>query len=133
MDTTSHLDPTNPKPWPTAAADLQDAIRRRAEEIYIRNGRIPGRDVQNWVQAEKEVLAESATHAAHRTAVVVNVNGVQYTGEYLPGADGYIPGEFASGEPVPVRIAGDKMFVKRPNGRELETTIVGNTIVQKIG
>ena len=40
-------------------------------------------------------------------------------------ADGYTPGEFAPGDPIPVRLEGDKMYVKRPNGKELETTIVG--------
>jgi hypothetical protein len=32
--------------------------------------------------------------------------------------------EFGKGKVVPVRFAGNKMFVKRPNGKELETTIV---------
>jgi hypothetical protein len=125
MAITSHPNSSSPKPWPLMPADLQEAVRKRAEEIYERNGRVPGRDVQNWTQAEAEVLAESAAQPQHRTAVVVRVNGVQYTGEYTPGsADGYTPGEFTAGEPVPVRFAGGKMFVSRPNGRELETTVV---------
>lgn len=104
---------------------MQDAIRRRAEEIYIRNGRIPGRDVENWVQAEQEVLVEAAEHSSRRTAVVVAVDGVQYVGEYeREAAGGYIPGEFAAGDPVPVRFEGDHMFVQRRNGRELKTTLV---------
>jgi Protein of unknown function (DUF2934) len=104
---------------------MQEAIRRRAEEIYIRSGKIPGCDVQNWMQAEKEVRQEFATRAERRTAVVINVNGVRYTGEYTQdSAGGYTPGEFRQGQPIPVRFSGDKMFVKRPNGSELETTIV---------
>jgi hypothetical protein len=119
------------KPWPTPSAELQEAIRKRAEEIFARNGRVPGHDVQNWIQAEKEVLQEYVASQTGRTAVVVNVNGVQYTGEYTPDiADGYIPGEFGRGDPVPVHFAGDKMFLTRPNGRELETTIVGTMRVQ---
>lgn len=147
-----------PKPWPTVPGseslneDLHEAIRRRAEEIYALSGCIPGRDEQNWLQAEREIQAESEAQKAGlpkkeesqtsreppdeadvlvdaplspRAAVVVKVNGVQYIGEYSPdSAGGYTPGEFKSGEPVPVRFAGDKMFVKRPNGRELETRIV---------
>jgi hypothetical protein len=110
---------------PPAPADLHEAIRRRAEEIYYHNGRIPGRDMENWSQAEKETLAEHAAHSTRRTAVVVKVNGVQYVGEYDPASsDGYVPGELGSGAAIPVRFVGDKMFVKRPNGRELETTIV---------
>ena len=38
--------------------DRHELTRRRAEEIYIRNGRIPGRDVENWTQAEEEIRAE---------------------------------------------------------------------------
>jgi hypothetical protein len=41
-----------------------------------------------------------------------------------PSSDGYLPGEFDSGVAVPVRFEGDKMFVERPNGKVLETTIV---------
>jgi hypothetical protein len=37
---------------------MKEAIRIRAEEIYIRNGRIPGRDLDNWTQAETEILRE---------------------------------------------------------------------------
>ncbi|MGB8060433.1 MAG: DUF2934 domain-containing protein [Candidatus Sulfotelmatobacter sp.] len=105
-------------------SELHEAIRRRAEEIYIRSGRVPGRDVENWAQAEQEIQREAAG-GARRKAVVVRVNGVQYFGEYQPEAcDGYRPGEFGKGNFVPVRFAGNKMFVKRPNGKELETTIV---------
>jgi hypothetical protein len=106
------------------AADLQEAIRRRAEEIYLQSGRIPGRDVENWTQAEHEIR-EQAAKANRRAAIIVRVNGAQYVGEYCPeSADGYVPGEIGVGSSVSVRLKGDKMYVKRPNGRELETTIV---------
>jgi Protein of unknown function (DUF2934) len=118
-------DPSTPRRWPTPPATVHEAIRRRAEEIYVRNGKVPGRDMENWTQAEAEILAESAERRGRRTAIVVNVKGVQYVGEYNPdSAGGYTPGEFAEGEPIPVRLEGDKMFVRRPNGQELETTIV---------
>jgi hypothetical protein len=66
------------------------------------------------------------THlTSRRTAVVVRVGSIRYVGEYKPeDADGYSPGELAPGTPVPVRFEGDKMFVKRHNGRELQTTVV---------
>jgi hypothetical protein len=115
--------PSNP--WPTAPPSLQEAIRRRAEEIYIRNGRVPGRDAENWAQAEQEILRESAGSKTRKMAIIVRVKGTEYIGEYNPEtSDGYVPGEFGSGTAVPVRFHGDKMFVKRPNGKELETTIV---------
>jgi len=121
MKTSPLPDSSAPSP---AGSDFHEAIRRRAEEIYIRNGRTPGRDTENWAQAEQEIRRE-ATGAARRKAVVVRVNGVQYFCEYHAEAcDGYQPGEFGKGNVVPVRFAGNKMFVKRSNGKELETTIV---------
>lgn len=113
-----------PKPWPIAPGDLHELIRHRAEEIYIRGGRIPGRDVENWRQAELEIQDE-LDKRFRRTAVVVNVAGVQYVGEYsADSAQGYTTGEFAPGQPIPVRFEGEKMFVQRPNGTELETRII---------
>jgi len=114
-----------PNPWPTPSPDQHEAVRRRAEEIYIRNGRVPGRDVENWAQAEQEIARECAQAAARRTAIIVKVNGMEYVGEYdQASSEGYLPGEFSPGASVPVRFHGDKMLVKRPNGRILETTIV---------
>jgi hypothetical protein len=110
------------------SADLRELIRQRAEEIYYRSGCIPGRDLENWAQAEKEIREEIATHttrSARRMAVVIKVSGVLYVGEYAAEASaGYTPGEFDKGASIPVRFDGDKMFVKRPNGRELETIVV---------
>ena len=112
------------KTQPAPSSDLHEAIRRRAEEIYHRNGDIAGRDRENWEQAEAEILREVSA-APRRTAIVLTVDGLQYVGEYnAANSDGYTPGEFLRGAPVPVRIEGDKMFVIRRNGRELETRIV---------
>lgn len=113
-----------PNPWPTAPLDRHEAIRLRAEEIYVRNGKVPGRDLENWAQAEQEILRELA-ESPTRKAIVVKVGDAKYIGEYDPGScDGYIPGEFGPGAAVPVRFRGDKMLVLRPNGKVLETTIV---------
>ena len=103
---------------------LQEAVRRRATELFQRSGALEGHDADNWYQAEAEILRESAGNPARR-AVVVNVRGVVYTGEFeSTSADGYIPGEWKPGDPIPVRLAGDKLYLRRPNGRELQTTIV---------
>lgn len=109
---------------PLSETNLHEAIRRRAEEIYIRNGRLPGRDLENWAQAEDEIRHE-AENARLRTAIIVKVNGVQYVGEYrAETANGYAPGEFPPGSSILVRIDGNKMMVKRPNGKILETEVV---------
>ncbi len=126
--------PETPNPWPTVALDRHEAIRRRAEEIYTRNGRIPGRDLDNWAQAEQEILLGSADSSRRRTAIIVKVNGAEYVGEYdSASSEGYMAGEFGPGAAVPVRFHGDKMFVKRPNGKILETTIIKKTGDQKTG
>ncbi len=108
-----------------STAEVREAIRRRAEEIYQNSGSIPHRDLQNWALAEDEIRMELAARSARKYAVVVSVEGVKYVGEYNSAlAGGYNPGEFAAGDPVRVRFDSGKMFVERPNGRQLETTIV---------
>jgi hypothetical protein len=103
---------------------MQAAIRRRATELYQQTGALEGRDAANWYQAEAEILRESAPNLVRR-AVVVNVEGMVYTGEYdSTAAAGYTPGEWRPGDPVPVRLCGDKLYLRRPNGQELQTTIV---------
>ncbi len=106
-------------------SNRQEAVRNRAEEIYIRSGRVPGRDRENWTQAEREIAQEMLSRVSKRTAVIVKVNGVEYVGEYSPASSGgYQPGEIAHGGAVGVRIEGDTMYLLRPNGKELRTTIV---------
>jgi hypothetical protein len=103
---------------------LIDAIRRRATELYQSSGYVQGRDMDNWCQAEAEILRESGASAVRR-AIVINLGGIVYTGEYdSVSAGDYTPGEWKAGDPVPVRLAGDKLYLRRPNGRELQTTIV---------
>ncbi len=105
-------------------AVLQEAIRTRAEEVYRRSGAVQGHDLENWRQAEAEIMREIASQVS-RPAVVVNVEGVVYTGEYnVAASGGYLPGEWKVGDRVRVRLEGDRLFLRRPNGRELETSIV---------
>jgi hypothetical protein len=127
MDTAARR--VRPSPLPAASpSELREAIRRRAEELYELNGRIQGRDVQNWLQAEAEVHREFEGRPARKAAIVVKVQGVRYVGEYdVAAADGYTPGELASADEVQVRLDGDKMYVKRPNDKELETKIVSKS------
>ncbi len=103
---------------------LLEAIRRRAAEIFRLSGGVAGRDIENWCRAEAEILRESAGRPLRRV-VVINLAGVVYTGEYDSASAGdYTPGEWKAGDRVPVRLSGDKLYLRRPNGRELLTTIV---------
>ncbi len=111
---------------PLSPAEVQEAIRRRAEEIYVWSGKVSGHDLENWALAEEQIKSEiAARQLPARSAVVVRVDGVEYVGEYLQErSDGYVPGELGTGVAVFVRFEGNKMFVKRPNGKELQTVIV---------
>jgi hypothetical protein len=42
-----------------------DEIRRRAYEIYLERGRLPGLELEDWLQAESEI--ESAAHFVRAT------------------------------------------------------------------
>jgi hypothetical protein len=105
-------------------ANLRSAIRNRAEEIFRRGGQIEGHDLENWCQAEAEVLREVDIRLT-RPAIVINLDGVVYTGEYdLRTCGDYMPGEWKAGDRVPVRLEGDRLILRRPSGKELETYVV---------
>jgi len=58
---TIHLEPTSPatqKVEPKQATITEDAIRLRAYELYLQRGAIPGDEVSDWLQAERELLAD---------------------------------------------------------------------------
>ncbi len=105
---------------------LREAIRRRAEQIYIDSGRIPGRDCENWAKAEREVCRERTIPLTFgRNAVIIKVDGVEFVGEFdRDHTGGYVPGEFKPGAAVSVRFEGNQMFVRRANGKELFTCVV---------
>jgi len=42
-----------------------DEIRRRAYEIYLERGGLPGEELEDWLQAEREI--ESAAHFMRAT------------------------------------------------------------------
>ena len=39
-------------------SELQERIALRAYQIFEESGRIPGRDLYNWLRAEQEVLSD---------------------------------------------------------------------------
>jgi hypothetical protein len=45
----------------------KDEIRQVAYELYERSGMIPGREVENWLKAEKIVMARYAEQAKTKT------------------------------------------------------------------
>jgi hypothetical protein len=52
----SHADPIQPHPENSAnQAPNHDQIRLRAYEIYLEGGSVPGRDLDDWLKAEREL------------------------------------------------------------------------------
>jgi Protein of unknown function (DUF2934) len=109
-----------------SAQELEQAIRRRAQEIYESGGKTPGHEVENWLRAEAEVMREVTAALRRRSAhIVVKVDGATYTGEYDPeSCAGYQPGEFAAGQPLRVRFEEDRMYIARPNHAELQARVI---------
>jgi len=44
--------------------DLQEQVRRRAYELYEERGREDGHELEDWLQAESEVVQKSAKAVA---------------------------------------------------------------------
>ena len=42
---------------------LEHEIRRRAFEIYLEHGSEPGRDLEDWLQAERELTTDKSKAA----------------------------------------------------------------------
>jgi len=50
---------------------LDERIRRRAHQIYLTHGAKPGSDLDDWLQAEREILGESPKDSAENRATVI--------------------------------------------------------------
>ena len=109
--------------WEIHKSDPRHAIRPRAQGRQ-EGGEQGELDLEDCNEAEAEVLRESGT-CQTRASVVINLEGVVYTGEYDFATSGdYMAGEWQAGDRITVRLAGDRMYLRRPNGRELETQVV---------
>jgi hypothetical protein len=49
--------------------DLGDEIRKLAYELYEKSGRVAGRDLDNWLEAEKMILAQQGAEINLETAI----------------------------------------------------------------
>ena len=45
----------------------EQQIAERARQIYEASGRIPGRDLENWLEAEAQLTATTSTSTVART------------------------------------------------------------------
>jgi hypothetical protein len=44
---------------------IKEAIMRKAEEIFVKSGRLPGHDLDNWLEAERVVKSEMCSDLTH--------------------------------------------------------------------
>lgn len=50
------------KTWSSCSdAQLTEAIRKKAQELYEKSGRKPGRDLENWLEAERTVKSKACS------------------------------------------------------------------------
>ena len=60
-----------------------EEIARRAYELFEKSGRVPGKDVENWLRAEQQLMADRrpATEASPKVEVraTSNANGLART------------------------------------------------------
>jgi Protein of unknown function (DUF2934) len=47
--------PAPAKEPPIETLSLEERIRRRAHELYVRRGKEPGSELDDWLQAEQEI------------------------------------------------------------------------------
>jgi hypothetical protein len=107
----------------TQKSDPRQPLRHRGEGRRVGAGQAE-LEWQDCREGEAEVLRESGT-CLTRASVVINLEGVVYTGEYdFATAGDYMAGEWQGGDRIPVRLAGDRLYLRRPDGRELETQVV---------
>jgi hypothetical protein len=50
-------------PGAAAQTQIQERIRVRAYELYEQRGKVEGHDLEDWLQAEQEILPRSLNHA----------------------------------------------------------------------
>ncbi len=64
--------------------------------------------------------------------ISVQIDDLIYVGQYIaPNKNSYQPGDLTVNDPIEVRFEKDKMILKRPNGKELETKLMKKTRVTK--
>ncbi len=61
---TSATSGLRPKKQTKLAVGIEDAIRRRAYELYVHRGGEPGRDLEDWLRAEEELAQKKSRRIA---------------------------------------------------------------------
>jgi hypothetical protein len=105
-------------------SDSHEAIARRAREIWQEHGCVDGHAEEDWAQAEEEIRSRVAGPKTATRRIVVKAGSFLYTAEYELARAAYHPGELVPGEPIRLHFEGQKMWLRLPDGRELETRVI---------
>jgi len=62
------------KPPVVSMEDVQQKIRQRAYELYELRGRADGRDFDDWIEAELEVIGKASIPSADPVKVYARAN-----------------------------------------------------------
>ena len=68
--TTLPAPPATDKAVRTAARPTEQQIASRAHQIFLERGATPGRDLDDWLQAERELTAATKSHDSPRPAAL---------------------------------------------------------------
>jgi len=60
--------------------DMNDEIARVAYEIYEKSGRMNGRDIDNWLEAERIVVAQNSKQQEEAAETAVRKKRTKNTG-----------------------------------------------------
>jgi len=63
----TRLSPVHPESDRLSLPQIEERIRNRAYEIYLQNGCVDGRALNDWLEAKAEVLGVVAPEANERT------------------------------------------------------------------
>jgi len=55
--------------------EAEESIRRRAHQIYRERGGGPGRELEDWLQAERELMGGNAIRAQQKATVIGPAKG----------------------------------------------------------
>jgi len=107
------------------------AIAAKREKVYQKGKLV---DVQEEHLSPRVAGSGGVVVSRNQTAVsyVVELDGIVYVGERVERGKGVAASgaEWIIGEPIEVRFEKDKMYLARPNGKELETKVVKKSRAQ---
>jgi hypothetical protein len=80
--------------------NLHDEIAKMAHELYERSGRLMGRDFDNWLDAERIVLARHASQELEEPEEATTIEEIESEGSKIPAQKGVTEGAEESEEVV---------------------------------